>query len=145
MSEGKTINFDAVIAEIGEPLPTTVTLFGQKWKISSAMPVMIPLMAMRLMQEQEKDANLPADADEVYAMSTVLFGEANLKEWLRRGLTVDQLAIVLRETIASFNVTNGDLPNGESRRLKTKKRSTSSPRGVPSRPTSSGSAGSRRR
>lgn len=133
----KMIDFDAALKEIGKKEPKTVKLYGQVWEIAASLPAIIPLKAMRLMKSKGADANLPAD--EVFNMSQALFGEANLEAWLTRGLSIDELAVLLRETIASFQ--NGNAPNREGRRARTKttKKSTSSKTGARSKRTSNGS------
>ena len=130
------LDFDAAMAEMGAKT-ITVMLFGEEWQIPGELPALIPLKVMRLQREQGGDADL--SREDTIEMATALFGEANLDEWLRRGITMDQLA---KFTTLILMKHHGRLPAGnrQTRRAKPKttarRASTSSKTGPRSKQTS---------
>jgi hypothetical protein len=92
------VDFDAARAE-AQREPVVVKAFGEEWKLGSSMPAEIPIMSARWASEDRGDLT---EGEQMLLISK-LVPEDVLTQWFARGLTVDDLDVLVPAIINAFN------------------------------------------
>ena len=98
------IDFDAALTEAADE-PLVVRFQGRDWKLYSALPAKPVLRLMRL-QAAGEEGDLDR-AEMVEFLSELVPGEV-LGAWLDGGMTVDQMAHLLKAVMGAYRGSEGE-------------------------------------
>ncbi len=119
------IDFDAAIEEAAEQ-PVVVRYLGKDWTLYTGMPGKPVLRLLRLQAEGRSEEEL--GRDELVTFMAEMVPSEVLDQWLEGGLTVDQMAVLLKRIMGAYQGENGKAETGsaEGKASKTKARRPSS-------------------
>ena len=107
---GKYIDFDAAISEAADE-PVVVRYLGRDWRLFSSLPAK---PVMRLLRSQAAGASEDElSRSEMVAFMAEMVPADVLEAWLDGGLTIDQMAQLLRCVLAAYQGSDagaGDEP-----------------------------------
>ena len=109
---GKYIDFDAALAEAAER-PVVVRYLGRDWELFTAMPARPVLELLRLEAEGPGEEQL-GRGETLRFMSQMVPAKV-LDAWLDGGLSLDQLAELMKAVIAAYNGAGDEAGEGEAR------------------------------
>jgi len=90
-------DFDAFFNEV-EKKPITFKIFGEIEELPPALPATIVLKLYRSMKEYGD--KIPEHVQ--FDMAFSIFGEDRVEKWCNKGLTVDQLAEVMKYAMSQY-------------------------------------------
>jgi hypothetical protein len=96
---GKYIDFDAALSEADEQ-PVVVRYLGRDWELFSSLPAKPVMKLLRLRAEGRGEDEL--EQPEMVAFMTEMVPEAVLEAWLDGGLTISQMAQLLRAIVGAY-------------------------------------------
>ena len=99
MGSSKYIDFDAALAEAEEE-PVVVRYLGRDWTLFTSLPAKPVLRLLRLQADGLRESEL-GEAEMIDFMAQLV--PANVLEaWLDGGLTIDQMAQLLRAILEAY-------------------------------------------
>jgi len=105
---GKYIDFDAALSEADEQ-PVVVRYLGRDWELFSSLPAKPVMKLLRLRAEGRGEDEL--EQSEMVAFMTEMVPEAVLEAWLDGGLTISQMAQLLKAIVGAYRgIDNEDEP-----------------------------------
>lgn len=108
MTDGKYIDFDAALAE-SEKEPVVVRFQGRDWELYPALPAK-PVLRLMRMRAGDDEADL--DRGEMLDLLCGMVPAGVFEAWLDGGLTLDQLARLLRMLMSAYRI-GGEEASGE--------------------------------
>ena len=96
---GKYIDFDAALSEADEQ-PVVVHYLGRDWELFSSLPAKPVRKFLRLRAEGRGEDEL--EQSEMVAFMTEMVPEAVLEAWLDGGLTISQMAQLLKAIVGAY-------------------------------------------
>ncbi len=108
---GKYIDFDAALSEADEQ-PVVVRYLGRDWQLFSSLPAKPVMKLLRLRAEGRGEDQL--EQTEMVAFMTEMVPESVLEAWLDGGLTVSQMAQLLKAIISAYQGTEDQGEPGEA-------------------------------
>ena len=109
MMSARYVDFDAARAE-AQREPVVVKAFGEEWTLGASMPAEIPIMSARW-SAQGRDS---LTEGEQLLLVSKLVPEDVLTEWFARGLTVDDLDVMVPAIINAFGAVDDADAEGEA-------------------------------
>ncbi len=100
MTDGKYIDFDAALAE-SEKEPVVVRFQGRDWELYPALPAK-PVLRLMRMRAGDDEADL--DRGEMLDLLCGMVPAEVFEAWLDGGLTLDQLARLLRMLMSAYRL-----------------------------------------
>ena len=95
----RILNFDNFMAEKNEE-PIIVQVYGEEYKVKPEIPAIVPVMMARSNEEMnEGDASRM-----VLRAGDILFGEENINKFCKKGMSIENLGILIRQV---FDMING--------------------------------------
>ena len=95
----RILNFDNFMLEKDEE-PIIVRVYGEEYKVRPEIPAIVPVMMARSNEEMsENDASRM-----VLRAGDMLFGEDNINKFCKKGMSIENLGILIRKV---FDMING--------------------------------------
>ena len=99
----RTLNFDNFMMEKKED-PIEVTVFGEVYKVKPEVPAIVPVMMARSNEEMsEADASMM-----VLRAGDIMFGKNNIEKFCEKGMSVNDLGLLIRKVFDMINGTGLD-------------------------------------
>jgi hypothetical protein len=105
VARSRFIDFDRARAE-ADARPVVVRVFGREWELFTALPAKPVVWLVRLQAEDRDESDLTGT--EVLRFMSELVPEEALSAWLDAGITMDELAELLRQVIAAYRDSGSD-------------------------------------
>lgn len=107
----KFVDFDAAIAEAGEE-PVVVRYLGHDWTLFSSLPAK-PVMRLLRLQADGRGANELRESEMIQFMSEMVPADV-LEAWLDGGMTIEQMATLLKAILDAYRGTDEEDDSGET-------------------------------
>lgn len=101
----KTMNFDAFMQEKKQE-PIYVTVYGKEYPVKPEIPAIVPIMMARSEQEISNEESVKL----MFTAADALFGQAAVNEMCGKGMSSEQMALLIQKTFAAIN---GETPEDE--------------------------------
>lgn len=100
MSE-KMFDFDNFMSEQNEknkPKPVIIRIFGENEELPPSLPADLVLRIIRLHRAGVENV----DEEQIFLISERIFGKERFEKWLEKGLTIDQLGMLIGKTVEIY-------------------------------------------
>jgi len=108
---GKYIDFDAAISEAEEE-PVVVRYLGRDWRLFTSLPAKPVLRLLRVQADGRGEDEL--SRQEMVAFMAEMVPADVLEAWLDGGLTIAQMAQLLRAILAAYQGSEDESDAGEA-------------------------------
>lgn len=99
----RTLNFDNFMMEKKED-PIEVTVFGEVYRVKPEIPAIVPVMMARSNDElSDSDASRM-----VLRAGDIMFGRENIEKFCEKGMSVNDLGMLIRKVFDTINGTSLD-------------------------------------
>lgn len=93
----KYLDFDQLIEE-KEQKPIIIKVFGKKEQLPASLPALMVLKIIRMHRKGTENVN----EETLFEMAEMLFGKERFTAWLNKGLSIEQLEMLIEKTVEMY-------------------------------------------